>query len=194
MLIMVASFDSNVFAAEYVAPYEIQAYAGYSIITSKEERDLKFEKEMKQIISELESDAGEKGSKYHYKAEYLPYQYKTVSGYAGNQIPGGYRFSTGGGFWYTETGGPSIPVSISLSLPSPYNVLSLNVKLGKNSNSGQFVTAPNTTDYFKLYVDKTVEIRPYAVYRTESGTESWQLYTTGGVTVTYSVNAYAKKV
>ena len=47
---------------------------------------------------------------------------------------------------------------------------------------------------FKLYVSKKMEIRPYAVYRAKSGTQNWELYSVGGVPVTYSVNAYAKKV
>ena len=146
-------------------------------------------------MSKIEEDeSGTKGPKYHYKTEYLSYKYKTVGGYAGNQNAGGYRFQTGGGFWYSDSGGPSVSGSISLSFPAPFNVIQFSVSLGNKSSSGQFVTVPNTTDYFKLYVSKKMEIRPYAVYRAKSGTQNWELYSVGGVPVTYSVNAYAKKV
>lgn len=35
---------------------------------------------------------------------------KTVSGYAGNQPKGGSRFPSGGGFYYGDSGGPSVAV------------------------------------------------------------------------------------
>lgn len=171
-----------------------EAHRGVTIETTEEYRDQVFDETMAQIMSSLESQSVEKGPQYHYKTEYYSYQYKTVGGYAGNQAAGGYRFQTGGGFGYSESGGPSVSGSVSLSLPAPYNFVSFSVNLGNNSSSGKFVTVPNTTDYFKLYVSKVVEVRPYAVYRARSGTENWELDSVGGVPITYSVNAYAKKV
>lgn len=168
--------------------------SGMIIETTTEQRDQQFDRMMAQIMLSFETNTATKGPQYHYKTENHSYQYKTVSGYAGNQVAGGYRFQTGGGFWYSESGGPSISGSISLSLPSPYNFVSFSVNLGNNSSSGRFVTVPNTTDYFKLYVSKVVEVRPYAVYRARSGTENWELYSVGAVPITYSINAYAKKV
>ncbi|NLJ59250.1 MAG: hypothetical protein GX339_10460 [Tissierellia bacterium] len=162
-----------------------------SIIIPKEIRDKEFEAVMTQILNEYSIC----GPKYHYRAEYYPYQYKTVSGYAGNQLPGGYRFSTGGGFWYSDSGGPEVSTSVSLALPKPYDFISISVNLGqRTSSSGRFVNVPNTTDYFKLYVRKTIEVRPYAVYRARVGTNDWELYNAGAVSSPYSVDAYAVKV
>ena len=199
---VVMAFSTNVFAADVNSDHgnffdEVSNYeeSGIVIKTTKEERDQQFNRAMQQIMSKIEEDeSGTKGPKYHYKTEYLSYKYKTVGGYAGNQNAGGYRFQTGGGFWYSDSGGPSVSGSISLSFPAPFNVIQFSVSLGNKSSSGQFVTVPNTTDYFKLYVSKKMEIRPYAVYRAKSGTQNWELYSVGGVPVTYSVNAYAKKV
>ena len=179
ILFVVMAFSTNVFAADVNSDHgnffdEVSNYeeSGIVIKTTKEERDQQFNRAMQQIMSKIEEDeSGTKGPKYHYKTEYLSYKYKTVGGYAGNQNAGGYRFQT-----------------------APFNVIQFSVSLGNKSSSGQFVTVPNTTDYFKLYVSKKMEIRPYAVYRAKSGTQNWELYSVGGVPVTYSVNAYAKKV
>ncbi len=162
---------------------------GIVITTTKEERDAQFESFMKTFVPSTVT----RGSQYHYKTEYLDYQYKTLAGYAGNQVDGGYRFKTGGGFWFTDSSGPSVSGSVILSLPAPFNVVSARVNLGKNGSSGLFVNAPDTKNFYKLYVSKVMEVRPYALYRARSGTQDWELYMTGGVSLTYSVDAYAKK-
>lgn len=134
------------------------------------------------------------GPKYHYRSEYLEHEIVTVSGFAGNQLSGGYQFPTGGGFWYSDSGGPSVTGSISLSLPAPFDMLSFSVNLGKSATSGLFVNAPNTTDYFKLYVVKTVEVSPYVVYRAPSGTEDWEIDHIGSTRTVLSSSASAVKV
>lgn len=163
--------------------------------TTKEERDQIFDAKMKELMDQLNSNIETRGPKYHYKSEQLPYKYKKVQGYAGGQLSGGYRFQTGGGFYYSESGGPDISGSVSLSLPAPFNFVSFSTNLGKKGSSGRFVTVPNTRDYFKLYVEKTVEVRPFVVYKKRSGTEgTWQIDHVGAVPMPYSINAYAKKV
>lgn len=45
----------------------------------------------------------------------------------------------------------------------------------------------------KIYVDRTLEIRPYVTYRTGVGTNKWELFNSGAA-VFFRKNAYAKKV
>lgn len=161
------------------------------ITTTQDERDQIFAETMAAIIPENEIN----GPQYHYGYEPLPYEYITLSGFAGNQVAGGYQFPTGGGFYFSDSGGPEVSGSINLSLPSPYDWISVSVNLGQRSEtSGLFVTVPNKTDYFKLFVSKVVEVRPYIVTRKRAGTDNWEFYSAGSVHITYSVSASAKKV
>ena len=57
-----------------------------------------------------------------------------------------------------------------------------------------YVTVPNKTDYFKLYVEKEMEVRPYAIYKQNKHTREYELYDVGAVSVLYKLSAYAKKV
>ena len=126
-----------------------------------------------------------------YENEYGPTVRKTFSGYAGNQPKGGNRFATGGGFYFQDNGGPSI--SISISYPLPYGNMTVGVSLGKSASSGKFVTVPDTIHYYKLYVEKTYDCRPYITYYTDSfGKKS--VFFRGMTKVLYSQNQYAKKV
>ena len=53
----------------------------------------------------------------------------------------------------------------------------------------------NTTDHFKLYVGKEVEVRPYRVEKRLPGIgNEWGFDSYGVVYVTVGVTAYAKKV
>lgn len=165
------------------------------ITTTPEERDEMFNEYMAQLITELEGPVQALDNKDRFQYEHFDYQYKTVGGYAGNQLAGGYRFPTGGGFYYSDSGGPSVSGSVSLSLPAPFNFVSFSVNLGERTTStGMYITAPNSTDYFKLYVEKGMEVRPYAVYKQNPDTREYELYTVGAVSVPYSISAYAKKV
>ena len=163
--------------------------------TTIEERDRIFEAEMDQIMTNIKNAERTRGPQYQYKTEYLPYQEKTVGGYAGNQLAGGYRFSTGGGFYFSEEGGPEISASVSVALPAPYNFISFSVNLGNKASSGIIVDVPNTTDYFKLYVEKDLELRPYVVYKKPVGQDGeWEIERSGVVPVVIRMNPYAKKV
>ncbi len=161
------------------------------LTTTQEERDAEFERVMEDIQAHT---ATPYGPKYRYKTEYLPYSYTTLSGYAGNQVAGGYKFPTGGGFWFSDVGGPTVSGSVSLSLPAPFNIVSVSVNLGQKGDSGVWVSAPTTTAYYKLYVSKVMELRSYIVYRAPVGTENWEVDNAGTVPITYSVTASARKV
>lgn len=130
-----------------------------------------------------------------------PADYKTVwgtaktvvgSGYAGNQSTW-YSFPTGGGFWYSESGGPT--VSVSASFPEPFNSVSFSVNLGNKSTTGIYVAAPNKVDYFKLWVDKYYEVTPYVVYKKvwdEFYGEQWIEYSGGYSKILDRADAWAK--
>ena len=76
--------------------------------------------------------------KARFKYEHFDYQYKTLKGYAGNQLSGGYKFPTGGGFYFSDSGGPNVSGSVSLSLPAPYNFVFFFYPI--NANMPHFLT------------------------------------------------------
>lgn len=115
---------------------------------------------------------------------------KTVSGYAGNQPKGGSRFPSGGGFYYGDSGGPSVAVSV-------YGV-SVSIPLGQVKSSGIYVAVPDKTHYYKLYVSKRVKIRTYTTYRKTYDYKSkkyvWKKYTRGANKTVISQSFSAKRV
>ncbi len=134
-----------------------------------------------------------------YKTVWLDTEYKTLSGYAGNQYVGGYNFPGGGGFYYSSSGGPSVSGSVSISFPYPYNMVSVSIgtNLGEKSNSvGQYVAVPANSSYYKLYVSKLMEVRPYVVYsRPISNPQAgWQVYAKNTHSTVYSMSLRAKKL
>ena len=94
--------------------------------------------------------------------DYVPIatKYATGAGYAGNRSISGTRFPTGGGFFWSGSGGPSVSASVSFGITP----ISIGISLGNSSSSGKFVTVPNTTNYFKLRVQKTNKVVQTAVY------------------------------
>lgn len=85
-------------------------------------------------------------------------KYPVASGYAGNQPARGTKFPSGGGFYWSAGGGPNVSVSAG------YAGISISTNLGKSGTSGNFVTAPNKTQYFKLYVSEKYKVQKVAVY------------------------------
>lgn len=193
---MVFSLSAQVFALNDDMQDNENSEANMIVITtSKEERDKQFNDAMAKVMEQLEGPTLTRDNKERFKYEHFDYQYKTLKGYAGNQLSGGYKFPTGGGFYFSDSGGPNVSGSVSLSLPAPYNFVSISVGLGNRSTtSGLYVTVPNKTDYFKLYVEKEMEVRPYAIYKQNKHTREYELYDVGAVSVLYKLSAYAKKV
>ncbi|PKH10316.1 hypothetical protein [Planomicrobium sp. MB-3u-38] len=147
------------------------------VVFEKSEEDIEIESKLqeKQIIQDLIrnqplTDGGVPGGittlndVSSYKTEYGTPVTKSVYGFAGNQPYGGIRFTTGGGFSWANSGGPS--TTLNVSFPTPYASLSVAIPLGNRSTSvtGYFVKAPNTTDYFKLHVSKKYKVTPYVTY------------------------------
>ncbi|WIV13503.1 hypothetical protein [Proteiniborus sp. MB09-C3] len=99
-----------------------------------------------------------------YKHEYGTSKIAVAGGFAGGQGSAGYRFPTGGGFWYTDSGGPT--ASISVSFPKPFESVSFSVNLGEKGTTGQYVKVdPDSNNYYKLYVEKEYEVTPYVIYK-----------------------------
>lgn len=129
-----------------------------------------------------------------YKTEFATTKTVIASGYAGNQTTW-FRFNTGGGFWYSESGGPT--VSVSASFPKPFSAVSFSVGLGNKSTTGLFVDIPNddTEGYYKLWVDKYYEISPYITYKRvwdEFNGETWIEYTRGYSKILDRADVWAK--
>ncbi|WP_278951591.1 hypothetical protein [Lactobacillus apis] len=115
-------------------------------------------------------------------------KYPSAKGYAGNQPSKGTRFKSGGGFYWSTSGGPVVSVS------SGFSGFSFSVNLGTKGSSGYYVAAPNKKDYFKLYVKKTYKAEKLAFYghpyNHQSGPKQFLYY--GHRKSLYSQSASAK--
>lgn len=130
-----------------------------------------------------------------WKVEYGSSKTVTVSGYAGNQESGGKRFKTGGGFYYSDSGGPS--VSFSVSFPWPLDIASGSIGLGKSGSSGVFVSVPSKKYFYKLYITKKVKVTPHITYKREKNSKGkyvWKKWSSGHNSVVTSTTYEAKKV
>ena len=159
------------------------------------EKSSDLQKEVDKIIEkDIKNNNTLKGPRYKYKTVYLSPVYTKVGGYAGNQLPGGYQFPTGGGFYYSPAGGPTVSGSITVSLPAPFNVCSFSINLGTTGSFGTFINVPSTTGYYKLYVSQTMRVVPYKIFRARVGTNNWQLYNCGSGASLYDSDQYAVRV
>ena len=176
--------------AEDVTPKKTIVYT-----STAAERYAIFEAEVSKVLAELSDST--RASDYQYRSINLTDNYRKtiVGGFAGNQLRDGYRFPTGGSFYFSDVGGPSVQGSVNIGLPKPFDIVSFTVTLGTKSSSGLIVNVPNTTDYFKLYVEKEIEARPYRVEKRLPGNgNEWEFDRYGVVYVTTGKVAYAKAV
>lgn len=185
------------FAEPYNIPEKIvPKYETQGEVIPKEVRDADIEKQINEIINELKKEDSIKpnAGDHIYTTKVVAKKYKTVGGYAGNQPAGGSRFGTGGGFFYVDSGGPSASGSVQFSVP--YKLLSFSVALGVSSSntSGIFIKAPNTYQYFKLYVSKTMEIRQVNLYKQINKNSPKVLVSISYPVTLYSRNSYARAV
>ncbi|BDR74102.1 hypothetical protein K144316041_p10300 (plasmid) [Clostridium tetani] len=170
------------------------AYENNEKIIPKEIRDADIEKQINEALNKNKINTLSDRD-YYYTTEVVETKYKTVGGFAGGQLLGGYRFQTGGGFYWDESGGPTIGGNVSFS--APYKLVGFLVNLGiasTNSSYGKYVSVPNTYQYFKLYVEKTMEVRKVNVYRQKYTGGTKELWDTMYPSTPYSQNQYAKSV
>jgi len=132
------------------------------------QREAERNRQLQEQFSQLQASGGKniilRNDPDDYKHEWGTPKLAYASGYAGNQ-PDWTRFRTKGGFYYSSSGGPS--ASISVSLPKPLGLVSFSVNLGSSGSSGKFVEAPNTTQYFKLYVQRNYTV-VYGIMKVQS--------------------------
>lgn len=158
---------------------------------SEDEIETAMNEQIEQLLAQIPQTFSETYWKYDY--ETVATQSKTAKGYAGGQPSGGVQFPSGGGFYYVPEGGPTV----SLSFGASFEGFSLGVSIGSASSSftGTFATAPNKTDYFKLYAEKTITVEKVAVYGYPQSPQAprvflYYMYPT----VNTKWSAYAKKV
>ena len=98
---------------------------------------------------------------------------------AGNQDARlGYRFKTGGGFYFIDSGGPSINVSINFG--GKFGKGSIGITFGKRSEKkGLFVSVPSRKYYYKLKVCKKYMVRKYIIYSRQSKDSEWYKFSGG---------------
>lgn len=102
-----------------------------------------------------------------YDAKCVQIQYITIGGNAGEQPKGGTRFPSGGGFFWSDEGGPKVRASVSFSEHSPKVKVSANLGVVGNVGKVSSLTkVPNTKDFFQLYVSKTIKVQQINIYRT----------------------------
>lgn len=88
---MVFSLSAQVFALNDDMQDNENSEANMIVITtSKEERDKQFNDAMAKVMEQLEGPTLTRDNKERFKYEHFDYQYKTLKGYAGNQLSGGY--------------------------------------------------------------------------------------------------------
>lgn len=168
-----------------------------SKVISQEERDADIQRQVDAKIASLQGQyqLALSDRDYTYDTEYVQTKYVTKGGYAGGQPKNGTRFPTGGGFSWSDEGGPAISASVSFSKPFKY--VDITIELGVASVKdviGYSVDAPNKTNYFKLYVSKTMEVRQANIYRTNIKTGKTTLYMTMYPSTLDSYDLSAKKV
>lgn len=157
------------------APQELPAYIINGENKTQEEIDREIEAYIDSLMASLNGAEATNGTprvQSYYKSLTLDtLEDQPVSGYPGNQREGGYRFETGGGFYYSEDGGPTESISLSISLPfgaSPFS-MSVGIGLGNKADTfGTYVEAPDKINYWKLYVTKYLDVTPIAVYEVDS--------------------------
>lgn len=116
---------------------------------------------------------------YIYENETVAVKYITLSGYVGNQPPGGTRFATGGAFYWVPDGGPTATGTVTFSVP--YKMLEVTIQLGaigKAQGVGLEVLVPDTKYYYKAYNSEEHEVRQVNTYRINKTTGERILWAT----------------
>ena len=142
----------------------------------EEEIEQNLQAQVDEYISRLVSTKSDRDYTYH--SETVETKYVSGSGYAGNQPANGVRFTTGGSFFWAETGGPTLDASVTFS--DPLQIVSVTIDLGVKSNSstGYIVNVPSTDAFYKLHVYKVMRVDKYVTYQTSLITGETREYMT----------------
>lgn len=104
--------------------------------------------------------------------EYSSPVYVHATGYAGNQPAKGKSFGdSGGSFFYSASGGPS--VSVTATIGGAWGNISFSIPIGQCADNTSYIINVPGRGYYKLWVDKTICVKPYTLYTKQSGTNTW---------------------
>lgn len=166
---------------------------------SVEQRKNAFQTHIDEVTTEVLAQNGTRGNLGYSKTEYGTVSTNTIQGYPGDQPTRGYSFGPlGGTVYFTETGGPTVTVSINANL-ADYLSVSIAIPLGKMTSTatGYGCNIPGSSStspaYYKVYETKTVTISPYVVYWRQTNLDPWQVARRGEHVEIVSVRADAVK-
>lgn len=133
---------------------------------------------------------------YTYTTEVADTRTTVVSGYPGNQPPGGTRFRKPGFFYWKDSGGPEVNASVTFSVPLKVVEFSvaLGIEVGDSSEVGRGLFIEDTTHFWKLYIYKNMEVRHTKIWQTNRHTGEVKLYMETYVPVLASYELDAKQV
>lgn len=129
-----------------------------------------------------------RGPKYHYKTVYATPVNHTVTLRASGQPTTGTVLEAGDGMTYYSYHASNVSVSVSCTLPAPYNSITIGVSIpiGSVNNSSDnpsmvgITKRVPTAGTYVLKVEKTYSVRGYVTYEARSGTNDWHYYASGG--------------
>ena len=113
-----------------------------------------------------------------------------ITGRPSGQLPGGERFANGGGWWFAESGGPT--ASVSVSLPAPWNMISVSTNLGQTGRLGRFYFAPDTVNRWHLYNRVEMRITPWTIYE-QVAPNHWVVFQRGQTTQRWGRDGFARR-
>lgn len=142
----------------------------------EEEIERNLQAQVDAYISSITSTQSDRDYTYH--SETVETKYVPGSGYAGGQPTNGVRFTTGGSFFWAETGGPTLDASVTFS--DPLQMVSVTIDLGVKSGSatGYIVDVPASDAFYKLHVYKVMRVDKYVTYQTSLITGETRVYMT----------------
>jgi len=113
-----------------------------------------------------------------------------IEGRPAGQLPGGERFVNGGGWWLSQSGGPTI--SVRVQLPAPWNMISVAANMGTRGTTGTYHNAPDRTNFWHLY--NRVEMRTsYWTIEEEVAPGGWVVFQRGQTTQRWSSTGFARR-
>lgn len=126
-----------------------------------------------------------------YKTEYSDTKYQTISGYAGNQPPGGVSIPQGGSIYYSPDGGGE--KSFTVSFGGGYGSVAISLPLGvRTSGVAGYSANVSGPGYWKLWVDNQYSVRAYIMYKKEYYSDgafgyTWKKFSSGFTKSLYRV-------
>ncbi len=165
--------------------------------TTQEDMDKRVQFSVQEILNKTQASENisrDVNNPDHWRYEYGTPVYKTVSGYAGNQLPGGYSFPSGGSLFYDPSSGPDVSFSLSIN----GEIFSSSINIGEyrpegGSITGMSVNIPADKNYYKIWVEKTVKVTPFTSYNWDDFNKVWVKYYSSYDKVEYSYRAYPVK-